>query len=654
MKRRNFLHRLGLTSVIPLIAGVAAGGERRVAPQSVVTVENYIDEHLRSLEVDSDSEQLFRKLESKFSGVRVDLRGGRFRVKNVPTANLYVNGVFLTDAGEIEAAESAGMIAAKDDTGAVEQAYRGGRKRTGSISGRSTFYNKVIIASTNCRALFARSVVIASIYTWVKSNLGLAAASRQCIVNGPQASTISAEESKSYGFRAFNYGAIFSSATVSTGGNIATRHAETSGSYVLNLASNTTRIGSGYGAELKVYVTGGKVSKIEVVKPGKGYRLKESRLEVEDRGGRGRGCEAKLRLGKGGSVESIIVVNSGKNYGQDTEALIIQNIEASAIIASSRSELFGCSNSLILSSVKSRVSNSLATVIGSYKSSAKSERSTVIGSVESHAVGSGSIVLGGSRNTAAASGAIVFGERVFSDSPNSLSFGFAPSGKRTSENLKFRVDSGGCVYSAAGFKGAGDARGVAEMFENFNRGEIPIGCIVTEREGKVAICKAEETMFGVKSNFTLLVGGGADFHWAGKYLCDEFGRVLYEDIKMIRYFDSESRVIYEGAKDNIERRQLLRGQRTEDYLMKVPKLNPYYDDSVKYVPRSERPDEWSCIVYSGTVRVRVTERVKPGDYLNAIEGIGDVSDDKTGLRCLKIITEFEGGRGYAVADCFLR
>src|SRR5690606_15273141 len=141
----------------------------------------------------------------------------------------------------------------------------------------------------------------------------------------------------------------------------------------------------------------------------------------------------------------------------------------------------------IISSAKSRVSNNFASSLASYKSSARGERSVVIGSLECQAVGAGSIVLGGIKSNAEAKGAIVFGERVISDEPNSLSFGYAGLGRRSSENIKFRVNSKGCIYSAGGLLGAGESRGYAEFFENRRNIEIPLGMIVSEREGKVSI-----------------------------------------------------------------------------------------------------------------------------------------------------------------------
>lgn len=654
MKRRSFLRRIGIASLIP-----AAAAESVMARQTLKPQPQAIDEHASSrlmsnlIDETTDYTELFNEFEKEVKGKRVDLLGRKITIRKVPSANIYINGVFVTAGGEIEAAESAAVISARYDTGAVDLPYRGGRLGTVTISGRSTFYNRVLIACTNCRSMFARSAVIASTYTWVKSNLGLAAASRQCVVNGPQASVISSEESKSYGFRALNYGAIFSSATVSTGGNIATRHADTSGSYVINLASNTSRIGSGHGAELRVIVSGGEVRDVQIVNAGRGYQIKQCQLEIVDRSGRGRGCRAVMEINKRGEIVSIKILAGGKSYTDNTEALILQHTASSAIIASNTCTLSGCSNAVVISSGRSEVINDFASVLASYKSRARGVRSVVIGSLECKALGEGSIVLGGTKSNAEAKGAVVFGERVISDAPNSLSFGYAGFGRRSSENIKFRVDSKGCIYSAGGLLGAGESRGYAEFFENRESTEIPLGMIVSEREGKVSICNDGEAILGVRSETGLVVGAVGEFHWAKKFLRGEFGELIYHKLKMARIIDSEGRVIYEGAAEEAAGRKLLPGHRLESYLATEPAINPDYDQSKEYIPRGKRAAEWSCIALIGSVNVRVSKAVVQGDYLKAENGIGLKAESVTKLRCIKIVAEFDVVKGYAVAVCLL-
>ena len=601
-----------------------------------------------------DCTEIFFELEAHTRGQKIDLNGASCLVRRVPVENIYVNGRFITDQGKIEAAENSVMIGSIDDTGGTEPAFQGGVRKTPTVSGRSTAYSRVVIASKNCRAMFARSTVIGSIYTWVKANLGFAAASRQCVVNGPQASTISSEECQSYGFRALNYGSIFSTATVSTGGNIASRHAYTSGSYVLNLASNTSRIGRGYGAQLQVLVSFGVVTAVRVIKPGRGYRTSECKLDVEDRLGKGGGCRAELMCGSTGKIEGVRVISGGVGYSNNTEAIIIHNVNESAILGSSNSIVFDASNSLMLSSKRCEISSSLVTVMGSHNSQATGVRSTIIGSLESKATGSGSILIGAQRSIAAADGAIVLGRRVISKTPNSLSFGSSDVGAESTENVKFQVDSKGKVTTSGYFVGEANNRGYAEFFKNAINEEIALGSIVTISNGLIGVCDSGDDVFGVVSSSSLLVAGDSVFHWSNKFLMGDFGETIYEDVDMVSWFDEKSRFTFDGPVREAKEAKRKIPVDAKFYSVKVPRINPDYDETKEYVSRSDRRSEWSCVSLIGTIKVRVGRDVKSGDCLLAVAGIGVKSDKNTRLCCLEIYKEFDEGEGYGVATCLLR
>lgn len=658
MQRRLFLSRLGLVSIVPMLPGLpsVAKANSEVIEQSrkLDVIKNFVGS-LRELESGKrDCTEAFDQLEVHTRGQKIDLHGVSCTVKRIPAENIYVNGRFITGQGAFEAAENSVMIGSPVDTGGIEPAFQGGAKKTPTLSGRSTAFSRVVIACKNCRAMFARSVVIGSVYTWVKSNLGFAAASRQCVVNGPQASTISAEECQSYGFRALNYGSIFSTATVSTGGNIATRHAQTSGSYVLNLASNTSRIGRGYGAQLQVSVSSGVVVAVKVIKSGRGYRPSECKLEVEDRLGRGRGCKAIMECGPTGKIEAIAVVSGGRGYSGSTEAIIIHNVAESAVMGSSNSLIFDASNSLILSSRRCQVSSSLVTVMSSQRCQATGGRSTIIGSSDSKAIGSGCILIGAYRSVAAASGAVVMGRRTISKTPNSFSFGNSDVGRESVENLKFQVGPGGKVTAAGYFAGEANNRGYAEFFRNAVHEEISLGSIVKISSGVISLCEAGEEVLGVVSNSSLLVAGDSTFHWSSKFLLGDFGEIVYEEVKMVRWFDERSGFSFDGPLSEAGEVGKKIPSNAEFYTAKVPKVNPNYDGLKEYVPRSERKDQWSCVSLIGTVKVRIGRGVKSGDYLVGTKGLGVKADKGGRLLCLEVCREYGEDKGYGVASCLLR
>jgi hypothetical protein len=87
----------------------------------------------------------------------------------------------------------------------------------------------------------------------------------------------------------------------------------------------------------------------------------------------------------------------------------------------------------------------------------------------------------------------------------------------------------------------------------------------------------------------------------------------------------------------------------------VPIENPDYKPELENVPRSERPDEWTCVGLLGQVHVRVASDVQVGDFVAAGDGgIGVKSDTATNMRCMEIRKPFDAAKGYAVAFCLLK
>src|SRR5699024_12599829 len=88
-------------------------------------------------------------------------------------------------------------------------------------------------------------------------------------------------------------------------------------------------------------------------------------------------------------------------------------------------------------------------------------------------------------------------------------------------------------------------------------------------------------------------------------------------------------------------------------LIKVRKENPNYDPNKKQKPRSERPDEWTLVGLVGQVYVRIDETVRQGDYIKSgHDGIGTVSDEKTGILVMKITKEHTDDFG--IARCLIK
>jgi hypothetical protein len=67
-------------------------------------------------------------------------------------------------------------------------------------------------------------------------------------------------------------------------------------------------------------------------------------------------------------------------------------------------------------------------------------------------------------------------------------------------------------------------------------------------------------------------------------------------------------------------------------------LNPAYDPSQVYVPRSSRRDQWTTCERTGLVVVEYVDRLEVGDYLvSSDEGIAKRTDRVTNIRVIEVI-----------------
>lgn len=170
----------------------------------------------------------------------------------------------------------------------------------------------------------------------------------------------------------------------------------------------------------------------------------------------------------------------------------------------------------------------------------------------------------------------------------------------------------------------------AEMFPNATGEEIPLGTIVTEGGGEVRPAGEGDDIAGVVTATAVVTAGDTPFAWQGRYLSDEWGQPIMEEIADP---DHEG----DGLAPMIE----------------VRKENPAWNPALPQTPRSERPADWTRVGLLGQVFTRVAEDVVPGDKLSAVDGIGVKSPTRTGLRCMTITKPYDGAKGYAVARCLI-
>ena len=146
------------------------------------------------------------------------------------------------------------------------------------------------------------------------------------------------------------------------------------------------------------------------------------------------------------------------------------------------------------------------------------------------------------------------------------------------------------------------------------------GYFVTLKNDKIRIANPEDYIIGIISGQPSVIGNG-DEDWRGRYILDEFGSYIYEDIEITEDFYNKETCELEKVTKKI----------------KAPKQNPEYDSSKPYVQRKDRP-EWDCVGMMGVLSVRDDGTCKVNGYCKVTDGgIATVSD--SGYRVIKRVTQ---------------
>lgn len=215
-------------------------------------------------------------------------------------------------------------------------------------------------------------------------------------------------------------------------------------------------------------------------------------------------------------------------------------------------------------------------------------------------------------------------------------------------DLNWTIDSQtGTMRSNGSFSGSTDPNAdVAEYHPNVDNIAIPVGCLVTNVGRAVRLAGPGDRVFGVVSATPLLVAGAADLEYSGKYMADQWGRTIWADVSMVRFEGYDGRVA-DAPRPTPEGATF--------YTLRDRVLSPDYDPTRAYVPRTERPTEWTPVAKLGVVRVRVDWNVQVGDLLApGKDGVAVATDAPNGRReveVLEVLSAFDAARGYAIALC---
>lgn len=153
----------------------------------------------------------------------------------------------------------------------------------------------------------------------------------------------------------------------------------------------------------------------------------------------------------------------------------------------------------------------------------------------------------------------------------------------------FRVDHSGCYGTGSWNSSGADYAELFEWLDSNPAAEDRAGLFVTLEGDRLRLAGPEDDfVLGIVSAAPSVVGDVYDDQWAGMYLRDVFGRTIME----MQDFPAETTQVprEDGTMETVElipaRREL------------APKLNPDYDHTIKYLPRTQRP-EWDAVGMMG-------------------------------------------------------
>ena len=254
---------------------------------------------------------------------------------------------------------------------------------------------------------------------------------------------------------------------------------------------------------------------------------------------------------------------------------------------------------------------------------------------------------GGNSTIAAASAQTAIGSYNIerSDFKDTFIIGKGSTGSRAN---CFRVNHTG-VYASGNYNASG--ADYAELFEWADgnpEASDRAGRFVTLTGGKIRLAgPGDGYILGLVSGNPSVVGDVYDDQWQGMYLTDVFGRPLWEDVEVPAVTEEVELPVDIPGGDSEPRRMEIRKETRviiPAHTERRQKLNPDYDPTQAYVPRSQRP-EWAAVgmlgklvaLEDGTCRVDGWAAVGEG-------GVAVGSEEWTKYRVMEKLTDPETGR----------
>lgn len=168
-----------------------------------------------------------------------------------------------------------------------------------------------------------------------------------------------------------------------------------------------------------------------------------------------------------------------------------------------------------------------------------------------------------------------------------------------------------------------------EWLDGNSDNEDRVGLLVTLDGDKIKLANADDEILGIISGTAAVLGDNYECEWNGKYLTDDFGRVIYdlveEFIEVIDYIDEETN-------EPVMKKESVG-------FFKHPRINPDYDPEQTYINRANR-QEWDTVGMVGKLYLRDDGTCKVNGYATTGKnGIATASDEKTNIRVLSRVND---------------
>ena len=182
---------------------------------------------------------------------------------------------------------------------------------------------------------------------------------------------------------------------------------------------------------------------------------------------------------------------------------------------------------------------------------------------------------------------------IDSAAPHDKAFIIGNGASTDARGNAFYVLFNGDVANAAGMYTTGE--GYSEMFEWLDGNvdnEDRTGFFVTLTGRHISIVSStDQYILGVVSAAPSIVGNAYGCGWQGKFMRDKWGEAIYEWVDI------------QTETDMIDPQTGKKQTQVKTVRQLRPKINTEFDNSLTYVPRTERP-EWAPVVLLGQVIAR--------------------------------------------------